>query len=65
MVICHEINYLIQRKELAARYQTDLIEQELDILCEIRKDALSCKSMDYILFKRLADCEHALAEKIS
>lgn len=64
-VIYHEINYLIQRKELAVRYQTALIEQELDILCEIRNDALLCKSMDYILFKRLADCEHALANKIS
>lgn len=64
MVIYYEINYIIQRKELAIRYQTGLIEQEIDILCAIRNHALLCEPVNHNLFKRFADCEHELANKI-
>lgn len=64
MVIYYEINYIIQRKELAVKYQTNLIEQEINILCAIRNQALLCEPMDHELFKRFADCEYELANKI-
>lgn len=64
MGIYHEVNYMIQRKELAVRYQTDLIEQQIEILCAIRKQALACETIDHALFRCFADCEYELAYKI-
>jgi hypothetical protein len=71
--LCHELNYLIQRKHLllnqllkqGADSQISIVNQQLDILCVIRKSAMYETRTDYDLFKRLADYERELTTSIS
>jgi hypothetical protein len=71
--LCYELNYLIQRKHLlinqllkqGADSQISIVNQQLDILCVIRKSAMYETRADYDLFKRLADYERELTTSIS